>query len=111
MTYGYDDVKANFSDGAWKDVSVGDGVYGAPVDGGPMAMIYRKDIFDKYKITPPTTWAEYEAAAQKVKDAGGPLFGDFAGQPAGRRHGAAVPERRGALHLRRPPTAARSGST
>ena len=33
---GYDDVKANFSEGAWKDVSVGDGVYGAPVDGGPM---------------------------------------------------------------------------
>lgn len=80
---GYEDVKANFSDGAWKDVSVGDGVYGAPVDGGPMGMIYRKDIFDKYKITPPTTWEEYEAAAQKVKDAGGPLFGDFAAnQPA-----------------------------
>jgi multiple sugar transport system substrate-binding protein len=80
---GYEDVKANFSDGAWKDVSVGDGVYGAPVDGGPMGMIYRKDIFDKYKITPPTTWDEYEAAAQTVKDAGGPLFGDFpANQPA-----------------------------
>ena len=80
---GYEDVKANFSEGAWKDVSVGDGVYGAPVDGGPMGMIYRKDVFDKYKITPPTTWEEYEAAAQKVKDAGGPLFGDFpANQPA-----------------------------
>lgn len=74
---GYEDVKANFSDGAWKDVSVGDAVYGAPVDGGPMGMIYRKDIFDQYGITPPTTWAEYEAAAQKVKDAGGPLFGDL----------------------------------
>src|SRR6187402_344678 len=71
------DVKSNFSDGAWKDVSVGSGVYGAPVDGGPMAMIYRKDIFDKYGITPPTTWAEYETAAQTVKDAGGPLFGDL----------------------------------
>jgi multiple sugar transport system substrate-binding protein len=81
--FGYDDVKDNFSEGAWKDVSVGDGVYGAPVDGGPMAMIYRKDVFEKYGITPPTTWAEYEAAAQKVKDAGGPKFGDFpANQPA-----------------------------
>ncbi|GGK74546.1 sugar ABC transporter substrate-binding protein [Sphaerisporangium melleum] len=75
--YGYDAVKANYSEGAWKDVSVGDAVYGVPVDGGPMAMIYRKDIFDKYKITPPKTWAEYEQAAQKVKDAGGPNFGDF----------------------------------
>ena len=74
---GYEDVKANFSDGAWKDVSVGDGVFGAPVDGGPMAMIYRKDIFEQYGITPPTTWAEYEAAAQTVKDAGGPFFGDL----------------------------------
>jgi multiple sugar transport system substrate-binding protein len=78
-----DDVKANFSEGAWKDVSVGDGIYGAPIDGGPMGMIYRKDIFDKYKITPPTTWQEFEAAAQKVKDAGGPVFADFAAnQPA-----------------------------
>lgn len=80
---GYNDVKANFSDGAWKDVSVGGGIYGAPIDGGPMGMIYRKDVFDKYGITPPTTWAQYEAAAQKLKDAGGPAFGDFpANQPA-----------------------------
>jgi multiple sugar transport system substrate-binding protein len=77
------DVKSNFSDGAWKDVSVGDGIYGAPIDGGPMGMIYRKDIFGKYKITPPKTWQEFEAAAQKVKDAGGPVFADFAAnQPA-----------------------------
>jgi multiple sugar transport system substrate-binding protein len=74
---GYEDVKDNFSEGAWKDVSVGDGIYGAPIDGGPMAMIYRKDVFEQYGITPPTTWAEYEIAAQTVKDAGGPLFGDF----------------------------------
>ena len=81
--YGANDVKANFSEGAWKDVSVGPGVYGAPIDGGPMGLIYRKDVFDKYKITPPTTWAEYAADAQKVKDAGGPLFGDLAAnQPA-----------------------------
>ncbi|WP_204034835.1 ABC transporter substrate-binding protein [Micromonospora qiuiae] len=75
--YGLDAVRANYGEGAWKDVSVGDAVYGVPVDGGPLAMIYRKDIFDKYGITPPKTWAEYEQAAQKVKDAGGPLFGDL----------------------------------
>ena len=74
--YGANDVKGNFSDGAWKDVSQGDKVYAIPVDGGPMGMIYRTDVFEKYGITPPTTWDEYAAAAQKVKDAGGPLFGD-----------------------------------
>lgn len=75
--YGYDEVKDDYSEGAWKDVSIGDGVYGVPVDGGPMGMIYRKDIFDQYGITPPTTWAEYEQAAEQVKSAGGPLFGDL----------------------------------
>lgn len=80
---GYNDVKANFSEGAWKDVSVGDAIYGAPVDGGPMGMIYRTDVFDKYGVTPPTTWSEFEATAQKVKDAGGPVFASFAAnQPA-----------------------------
>ncbi len=74
---GYDAVKQNYSAGAWKDVSVGDAVYAVPVDGGPMGMIYRADIFEEYGITPPTTWPEYEAAAQQMKDAGGPLFGDL----------------------------------
>ncbi|GII80570.1 sugar ABC transporter substrate-binding protein [Sphaerisporangium rufum] len=75
--YGFDAVKADYGAGAWKDVSVGGAVYGVPVDGGPLAMIYRKDVFDKYRITPPKTWAEYEQAARKVKDAGGPHFGDL----------------------------------
>jgi len=81
--YGANDVKKNFSSGAWKDVSVGSGVYGAPIDGGPMAMIYRKDVFAKYGITtPPKTWAEFQDDAQKVKDAGGPVFADLAANQA-----------------------------
>lgn len=76
--YGADKVKGNFSAGAWKDVSQGSAVYAIPVDGGPMALIYRTDVFTKYGITtPPTTWAEYESDAQKVKSAGGPVFGDL----------------------------------
>jgi multiple sugar transport system substrate-binding protein len=76
--FGADKVKPNFSEGAWKDVSQGDAVYAIPVDGGPMAMIYRTDIFKKYGITKaPATWDEYAADAKKVKDAGGPVFGDL----------------------------------
>ncbi|GAA3607205.1 sugar ABC transporter substrate-binding protein [Kineosporia mesophila] len=74
---GADKVKGDFSEGAWKDVSQGSAVYAIPVDGGPMAMIYRKDIFKKYDIDPPKTWDEYAAAAQKLKAAGGPAFGDM----------------------------------
>ena len=65
-----------------------------------MGMIYRTDVFEKYGITPPTTWDEYEAAAQKVKDAGGPLFGDFGANVPAVDHGAHDPERRRAVHLR-----------
>ncbi|MBM2615800.1 extracellular solute-binding protein [Actinoplanes sp. LDG1-06] len=75
--FGANDVKKNFSEGAWKDVSQGDAVYAIPVDGGPMALIYRTDVFDKYQIKPPKTWDEYAASAAKVKAAGGPVFGDF----------------------------------
>ncbi|XVU29107.1 ABC transporter substrate-binding protein [Actinoplanes sp. CA-054009] len=77
VPYGANDVKKNFSEGAWKDVSQGDKVFAAPVDGGPMALIYRTDVFDKYKVKPPKTWVEYAEAAAKVKAAGGPVFGDF----------------------------------
>jgi len=104
--YGANSVKKNFSAGAWKDVSVGDAVYGAPIDGGPMAMIYRTDVFQKYGITPPTTWAEYQQDAQKVKAAGGPLFGDL---------GANVPAVMMALQIQkgatRSPTTRRSRRT
>jgi multiple sugar transport system substrate-binding protein len=76
--YGASGVQKTFSAGAWKDVSQGDKVFAAPVDGGPMALIYRTDVFAKYGIkTPPKTWDEYAADAKKVKDAGGPVFGDF----------------------------------
>ncbi|MGV8908935.1 MAG: ABC transporter substrate-binding protein [Propionicimonas sp.] len=72
------DVKDSFSAGAWKDVSQGDKVFGVPVDGGPMALIYRTDVFTKYGITtPPATWDEFAADARKVKAAGGPAFGDL----------------------------------
>ena len=75
--HGADDVKGNFGEGAWRDVSSGDAVYGIPVDGGPMAMMYRTDVFEQYGLTPPATWDEYRAAGEKLKAAGGPLLGDF----------------------------------
>ena len=76
--YGANNVKSNFSAGAWRDVSQGNAVYAIPVDGGPMALIYRKDVFTKYGITKaPATWTEFAADAAKVKAAGGPVFGDL----------------------------------
>ena len=76
--YGADEVRDDYTEGAWKDVSSGDAVYAIPVDGGPMGMLYRKDILDQYGIPVPTTWDEFAAAAQALKDAGAPgVLADF----------------------------------
>ncbi|HEY0259359.1 MAG TPA: extracellular solute-binding protein [Lacisediminihabitans sp.] len=78
--YGAASVKDNYSAGAWADESSDGGVYAIPVDGGPVGLLYRKDLFDKYGLTVPTTWEEYAADAQKLKDAGTKtLMTDFPG--------------------------------
>jgi multiple sugar transport system substrate-binding protein len=67
--HGANSIKANYVDWAWKQVSDGDKVYAIPVDAGPMALLYRQDIFDKYQLTVPTTWAQFKAEGQKLKAA------------------------------------------
>ena len=66
--------KAEFPEGTWTQVAKGDVVNGMPQDSGPMAMLYRKDIFDKHGITPPTTWAEFADAAKKLHAADPNVF-------------------------------------
>lgn len=68
--YGAAELEEEFTEGAWSDVSSGDAVYAVPVDGGPMGMLYRQDIFDEYGIAVPTTWEEFEAAARGLQEAG-----------------------------------------
>src|SRR5689334_10432591 len=62
-----------FVDWTWNQVSFGEQghVYAVPQDAGPMALFYRKDLFEKNNIKVPTTWPEYADAAVKVKAAGG----------------------------------------
>jgi multiple sugar transport system substrate-binding protein len=69
--YGANDVKGDYVDWAWKQVSTGDSVYAIPVDAGPMALLYREDIFKQYGLTVPKTWDEYRAQAEKLKAASG----------------------------------------
>ncbi|MFC7879132.1 ABC transporter substrate-binding protein [Isoptericola sp. NPDC057391] len=68
--YGAGDLEDQFPAGAWSDVSSGDSVFAVPVDGGPVGMLYRADIFAKYGVEPPTTWDEFAQAAQDLRDAG-----------------------------------------
>lgn len=62
------DVKDNFASGTWAQTTFDGHSYGVPQDVGPMALVYRNDIFKKYGIdTPPVTWQEYRDDAAKIK--------------------------------------------
>ena len=64
--YGANDVKNNFVPWTWQQVTLSNGVYSIPEDSGPMAMYYRADLFQKYHIPVPTTWAQYADDAAKL---------------------------------------------
>ncbi|MEV8316558.1 sugar ABC transporter substrate-binding protein [Streptomyces sp. NPDC059900] len=67
--FGADKLAKSYSPGPWNAVKSGDGVYGLPMDSGPMALFYNKKVFDKHKIKVPTTWDEYLEAARKLHKA------------------------------------------
>ncbi|QTE29157.1 ABC transporter substrate-binding protein [Pengzhenrongella sicca] len=77
--YGAADVEANYAPGVWADHSSGDSVYAIPVDGGPMGMLYRQDMFEAAGIMePPATWEQFAIDAQKLRDSGSTaLMTDF----------------------------------
>ncbi|HEU0205177.1 MAG TPA: sugar ABC transporter substrate-binding protein [Pseudolysinimonas sp.] len=68
-------AKADFSSGLWNQVTFGESnaVYAIPQDSGPMALYYRKDLFQKAGLSVPTTWDEYAADAVKIKALGGEI--------------------------------------
>lgn len=68
-------AEPRFVDWTWQQVSIGgDGVFAIPQDAGPMALFYRKDLFAKYDVEVPATWAEYAQAARKLHEADPKLY-------------------------------------
>ncbi|GAA0468086.1 sugar ABC transporter substrate-binding protein [Paractinoplanes deccanensis] len=67
--FGAESLKADFAPGPWNSVHSGNVAYGLPMDSGPMALYYNKNVFDKYGIKVPTTWDEYLDAARKLHKA------------------------------------------
>jgi len=62
---------------AYKIAEVSDAngnMFAVPWDIGPVSLVYRKDIFEKYEVTPPTTWAEYITTGQKLMKDGIAMF-------------------------------------
>ncbi|MBM9504257.1 ABC transporter substrate-binding protein [Actinacidiphila acididurans] len=60
-------AKSQFVPWTWSQASFGGtGVFAFPQDTGPMALYVRSDIFKQHGLTPPKTWDEYAADAQKL---------------------------------------------
>ncbi len=50
--------------------------YGLPYDGDIHILFYNAELLDRYKVTPPTTWDEYDEVAAKITtDARGAAYG------------------------------------
>ena len=64
--YGAADLDGTYTAGPWASVHTGEGVYGLPLDSGPMAMFYNKEVFDSLGLDVPTTWDQYLETARKL---------------------------------------------
>jgi multiple sugar transport system substrate-binding protein len=55
-----------FQSWTWQQSSRGNAVYAIPEDIGPLALLYRPDVFEKYNLTVPKTWQQFADAAHKL---------------------------------------------
>jgi multiple sugar transport system substrate-binding protein len=87
--YGASALRGKFVDWTWGQVSgAGGEVWAIPQDTGPMGMLYRKDIFDRYGIAVPKTWDDFAAAARKLHAADPNVYlTNFAANQAAAWHG------------------------
>jgi multiple sugar transport system substrate-binding protein len=60
-------LKSHFDPSIYNLVSFGGALYGIPQDTAPMMLFYRKDLFAKYGLTVPTTWADYATTATQLR--------------------------------------------
>lgn len=69
VTQGYADF---FTPGTWSSVQLAGRVYGLPMDSGPMAFFYNKDVFDQAGVDAEKirTWDDYYEAAKQLKKIG-----------------------------------------
>ena len=86
--YGANDIRDDFVDWTWKQVSDGDAVYAIPQDTGPLGMLYHKDVFDRYGLTVPRTWEQFAEQGKKLHAANPSIsMTNFANNDAGQTFG------------------------
>lgn len=61
-------AEKHFAPGVWQQTTFGgDAVYALPQDSGPLMFFYRKDLFEQYGLTVPTTWDQFAETARALK--------------------------------------------
>jgi len=87
--YGAAANQAKFVDWTWNQVTgPGGEILAYPQDTGPMGMLYRADLFEKYGIGVPKTWDDFAAAARKLHAADPKVYlTDMAANEAAAWHG------------------------
>jgi len=64
--FGAADLQDSYTPGTWGSVAINDGIFGLPLDSGPMAMFYNQATLDEFGIAVPTTWDEFIEAARAL---------------------------------------------
>jgi multiple sugar transport system substrate-binding protein len=72
--YGANNYKSDFVPWTWSQVSNNGKIYAIPQDSGPMGILYRQDIFQKYNLPIPTTWAQFAQEAVALHKANPKIF-------------------------------------
>ncbi len=80
---GVTESQSQFVDWTWSQATFGEqgAVYAIPQDTGPMALFYRKDLFEQNNIPVPKTWDDFKTAAQTVKSKGAFITNFSSGDP------------------------------
>jgi multiple sugar transport system substrate-binding protein len=65
--HGVDELVDQYPDWTWRQVKLGGEVYGLPKDVAPQVLFYRADLFERYDIEPPATWAEFRETAEWLR--------------------------------------------
>ena len=75
---GASDFSDFYTPGTWSSVNVNGGVYALPMDSGPMAWFYNKEVFDKAGVDPTEvrTWDQFYEAAKKIRATGSYITSD-----------------------------------
>ena len=72
--YGAGELEDTYTPGPWNAVQAGEGIFGLPMDSGPMALFYNKAVFDRLGVAVPTTWDEYVEAGRALHAADPNVF-------------------------------------